>query len=216
MLPFPNLASAEFFFPGPVGRLEMITTWPTDQAAPRGVVLICHPHPLFQGTMRNKVVTTIAKAYQQLGFATVRFNYRGVGHSEGSYGAMLGEIEDLQAVLAWVQTVLPGLPVALAGFSFGSYIAASVANQTPTVVELLTVAPAVNHADFSGFTAIRCPWRLIMGEQDEVVPFAEVAAFAANPPSPLLFVQLEDTSHFFHGKLAELQQAICSHRHMSL
>ncbi len=208
---FSRVAQEAIFLSGPTGRLEALTTWPK---APDccGVAIVCHPHPLYHGSMHNKVVTTLAKAYDRMGFATLRFNYRGVGQSAGEYGHMEGEIADLLAVKTWVERVLPGVPMALAGFSFGSFIAASVANQCPEVLELITVAPAVNHADFSVLTSIRCPWRLIMGEADEVVPYEEVRAFADHPPSPLDFISLPATSHFFHGRLPELQAAVMQGR----
>lgn len=208
---FSRLSQQALFLSGPEGRLEALTTWPPIESC-QAVVIVCHPHPLYHGTMYNKVVTTLAKSFERLGFATVRFNYRGVGQSAGEYGHMTGEIADLMAVKAWVERVLPGMPIALAGFSFGSYIAASVANQCPEVLELVTVAPAVNHADFSQLTAIQCPWRLIMGEADEVVPYEEVRAFADHPPSPLDFISLPATSHFFHGRLVELQAAVMQGR----
>lgn len=208
---FSKEAVKAVFLVGPAGRLEALTTWPKLTTC-CGVAIVCHPHPLYHGTMHNKVVTTLAKSFERLGFATLRFNYRGVGQSEGEYGHIRGEIADLMAVKAWVEQVLPNRPIALAGFSFGSYIAASVANQCPDVLELITVAPAVNHADFSVLRSIRCPWRLIMGEADEVVPYEEVRAFAEHPPSPLDFISLPATSHFFHGRLPELQAAVMQGR----
>lgn len=193
---------------GPSGKLEAMTTWPMDRATVTGVAIICHPHPLYQGTMHNKVVTTMMKALAKLGLATVRFNYRGVGQSEGAYGAMQGEIEDLLAVKAWVQQALPQVPIGLAGFSFGAFISARVAHQDHEIVQLLSVAPAVNHADFGQLTAIQCPWLVIQGERDEIVPIDAVIAFAKAPPSPLQLITLPETSHFFHGQLLKLQQVI--------
>ncbi|OGO90059.1 MAG: hypothetical protein A3F10_05165 [Coxiella sp. RIFCSPHIGHO2_12_FULL_42_15] len=207
LLPFPHQATAELFLQGPAGKLETITTWPQTPSV-QGVVIICHPHPLHQGTMHNKVVTTLARTFVRHDFATVRFNYRGVGQSEGSYGEMQGEIQDLFAVKAWVQQGLPAVPVWLAGFSFGAFISASVANQVADVLQLISVAPAVNYACFQSLTTISCPWLVIHGEEDEVVPFAEAQQFAANPPSALTFIALPKTGHFFHGRLMELQRAI--------
>ena len=192
---------------GPVGQLEAITTWP-ESGEPKGVAIICHPHPQYRGTMRNKVVTTLAKTMEQIGLATVRFNYRGVGASEGSYGEIQGEIEDLEAVQAWVGQVLPELDTWLLGFSFGSFISASVANREHDVVQLINVAPAVNHTDYQQLTDIRCPWLMIHGELDDVVPYSEVKTFAKNPPSPVKLISMPETTHFFHGKLVELRENI--------
>ncbi len=206
MKPF-SLTLEKFTIPGPAGSIETISSWPQ---APKGktVVIICHPHPLYSGTMNNKVVTTLYKTFDALGFPTVRFNFRGVGKSEGQYGEMVGETEDLKAVLAWVKEALPDYTVWLAGFSFGGYITANVTNQDHSIAQLVTIAPAVNHADFYKLTDIECPWLIIQGEEDEVVPFAESRAFADNPPVPVTFINMPETSHFFHGKLIELREIL--------
>lgn len=203
---FPRQALHTLYLPGMCGDLELMTTWPGQM--PRHIALICHPHPLHGGTMHNKVVTTLAKTFDKAGLATVRFNYRGVGRSAGCYGDIHGEIADLQTVKKWVETVLPQQRFCLAGFSFGSFIAASVTNQDDNIDQLVTVAPAVNHVDFGDLLNIRCPWLVIHGDQDEVVSFEAVCKFASNPPSPLQFVTLADAGHFFHGKLLQLQQAV--------
>ncbi len=192
---------------GPVGQLEALTTWPeTDK--PKAVAIICHPNPLFQGTMNNKVVTILAKTLHKLRLATVRFNYRGVGASDGSYGDEVGEIDDLLAVKAWVQQQLPGVTLWLAGFSFGSFISASVANQTDDVKQLISVAPAISHHNFNSLNNIHCPWLVVAGEQDELVPFTEIEAFAAKPPSAMTLVSVPLATHFFHGQLLKLEQEI--------
>lgn len=202
---FP-LEKAHLLLRGPSGQLEVMTSYPKHKL-PTIVGIVCHPHPLYEGTMHNKVVSTIARAFENLNYATVRFNYRGVGKSEGQYGHMIGEIEDLKAIMVWVKQVLPDCEIVLVGFSFGAYISANVANQI-AVSKLITIAPAVNHADFSQLTNIRCPWLLVQGEEDEVVPPEEVIAFAQHPPSPLNFILLPEVSHFFHGKLIELREIL--------
>jgi uncharacterized protein len=128
------------FIPGPAGQLEAIHTTPEEGQADR-IAIICHPHPLHEGTMNNKVVTLLAKTFNKLGFETLRFNYRGVGKSEGHYGDRVGEIEDLKAVKAWAE---PKSQFCLSGFSFGAFIAASVANESENVSQLITVAPAIH------------------------------------------------------------------------
>lgn len=195
-----------FFLPGPSGQLEALFSTPR-QNAKEIVAIICHPNPLFEGTMHNKVVTTIAKAFDILGITTVRFNFRGVGNSEGEYGETIGETEDCLAVVDWAQKTYPNYSLWLAGFSFGSYISANVANQI-SVAQLVSIAPAVNHHDFTVFTNINCPWLVIMGDQDEIVPVDKVKAWAANPPSPLDFYLLPGASHFFHGKLIEMREVL--------
>lgn len=204
-------ALREVSIPGPVGMLEAISSSPviaTDDVLSNTVVIICHPHPLFGGTMHNKVVTTLYKTFDAMGFYTIRFNYRGVGKSDGCYGEMLGEIADLQAVLAWLRQHRPACTVWLAGFSFGGYISASVANQDEQIAQLVTVAPAVNHANFLSLTDICCPWLIVHGEDDEVVPFAEGAAFAAQSVVPVTFINMPATGHFCHGKLLDLRNVL--------
>lgn len=205
---FPE-QSSHFILPRPDGEggLELMTSFSSLPETQKKVAIICHPHPLYGGTMTNKVVVTMARAFETLGVSTVRFNFRGVGKSTGEYGHVTGEMEDLQIVLDWVKKVLPDYSLWLAGFSFGACVSAGIANQT-TPERLLSVAPAVNHCDFQRFTNIKCPWLVIQGDQDEVVPFEQVEAFAKHPPSPLKLMVMKDTSHFFHGKLVELREII--------
>jgi len=205
MKEFPKEQKA-FILQGPAGALEVLTTWPAKDLKKR-VGIICHPHPQQQGTMSNKVVTTIAKAFDRLGLPTLRFNFRGVGKSEGEFGNTIGEREDLLAIMKWVKEVLPDHEIWLAGFSFGSFIAASIANQEK-VTQLLTIATTVNHYDFVSLTNIQCPWLSIVGEQDELVPIAEVESFASNPPVPMKLIVMPGVGHFFHGHLIELRELI--------
>jgi uncharacterized protein len=195
-----------FLMPGPAGQLEVMTTFPESDAL-NGVGIICHPDPRFGGTMHNKVVTTVARGFANLRLATVRFNYRGIGASTGEYGETVGELADLHAIITWVRQVLPSQSLWLAGFSFGSYISARAA-QTVKPARLISIAPPVNHYDYQQFTNISCPWLVIQGDQDEVVPCAAVQEWAKHPPSPLELVVMPGASHFFHGRLMELRDII--------
>ncbi len=204
---FPSGQSA-FFLTGTAGILEINTAANEDFRQDR-VAIVCHPHPLHQGTMNNKVVTTAAKAIQKNNFPVVRFNYRGVGKSTGSYGEAIGESEDLLSVLLWVKRVLPKAQVVLAGFSFGAYVALKVAcEQAP--LSLLAIAPAVHHQnDYSELAEkIVCPYWVIMGEQDEVVPVEAVISWHHAIQSPTELILMPNASHFFHGQLMELQRYI--------
>ncbi len=201
---FPEKEST-FLLPGPAGQLEVLTTRPQEPL--KGVGIICHPDPRQGGTMKNKVVTIVARAFSELGLATVRFNYRGIGASTGEYGHVTGELADLEAIISWVNIVLPGTPLWLAGFSFGSYVSA-LAAQTVFPSHLISIAPPVDRYPFQELKSITCPWLVIQGDQDEVVSFEEVKAWAANPPSPLRFVIMPGASHFFHGRLMELKEHI--------
>jgi len=200
-------APNSLFIPGPVGQLEALLTEPSDHQK-LIVSIICHPNPTQGGTMHNKVVTTVARAFDQLGTRTVRFNYRGVGKSDGTYGEVSGEIDDLKAVIVWVQQQWPDQAIWLAGFSFGSFVSSSVANQTDVVDRLISIAPAVNWHDFTTLTNIHCPWLVVSSDGDEVVPFAQVGPWLENPPSPMEVVIIPGASHFFHGRLIELRNTL--------
>lgn len=207
---FPT-SNTEFLLPAPAGVLEVVAT-PSKTHNANGVAIICHPHPLHGGSLRNKVVTTLAQAFDLLNLNTVRFNFRGIGKSTGQYGETIGETEDLYTVLNWVKKVVPDLPIWLAGFSFGGYIAATVANQEMTLIkELVTIAPAVNRSDFSKFTAITAPWLIVQGDQDEIVPYLDVKHFALHPPAPVTLLTVNEASHFFHRRLLELRQLLVQH-----
>ncbi|MCH9644073.1 MAG: alpha/beta fold hydrolase [Gammaproteobacteria bacterium] len=206
MKSFPN-DKQHFCINGPAGALELETTFDADADS---VAIVCHPNPTQQGTMNNKVVTTLIKAFQQQHCATVRFNFRGVGQSEGAFANTVGEIEDLRAVLHWVLQVLPEHKVILAGFSFGSYVAANVANQwgDDKLQRLISIAPPVNMYDFYELNNISCPWLVVQGDQDEVVPADKVIAWAHQ--FPLQLEVMTGVGHFFHGKLIELRECVSS------
>jgi len=194
---------------GPSGQLEILTTYPTEAALPY-VAVICHPHPLHQGTMHNKVVTTLAKSVMQQ-LPTVRFNFRGVMDSEGVYDDGIGEQEDLNAVLAWVKQILPGHQLLLMGFSFGGFVAASVADTRDDINYLLTVAPALRLGNFDLLTEVACPWSVIFGDQDDVVSPLDLQSLVDNPPIVTLKGQvLVGAGHFFHGRLLDLQRCVAN------
>jgi len=202
---FPTEESS-LFIEGEQGRLELLTTFSENPSV--GVAVICHPHPLHQGTMTNKVVHTLSRAFHNQGLHTVRFNFRGVGKSEGSFGHSIGEVADLMAVLQWVDTVLDKPKVWLAGFSFGAYIAAMGATQH-ACCQLYSIAPAVNHQPYDELLPITCPWIVIQGEQDEVIAPELVYQWydKANKPNMQL-MKLPNTSHFFHGNLIILRDLV--------
>ena len=195
-----------FFIEGPAGKLEMLSVKPENFTSKK-IAIICHPNPEQSGTMQNKVVTTLAKVFEQLGMASLRFNFRGVGQSEGSHGQTIGEADDLRAVVAWVKKVQPEWEIVLAGFSFGSYIAAVVANEINPAY-LISIAPPADRYDFNQLTNIRCPWWVVMGDADEIVSPAIVIEWAKHPPAPIHFLLLPVVSHFFHGHLIELRELL--------
>lgn len=195
-----------FYIDGPVGRLEMATMRPKANEKPI-VAIICHPHPLHDGTMHNKVVTTAAKAFFNEGITAVRFNFRGVQHSEGDYGEGLLECDDLRAVIRWVQACLPDHTLCLAGFSFGSYVAAQVAAETKCI-SLLSIAPPVQRFYFKQIQRPSCPWLVIQGDSDEVVSAAAVYQWVDEFEQPPELVKLPQVGHFFHGRLIDLRNII--------
>ena len=191
---------------GPSGNLE--TAISKAVTASNKVCIICHPNPLQEGTMDNKVVYIISKALQTVGFDTVRFNFRGIGQSEGVYGDLVGEMEDLKAVIAWLRSTRPNAEIHLAGFSFGSYISAEVAAHDDSICSLISVAPPVDRYPFDCLPKMHCPWLVIQGSEDEVVPTAEVTDWARDLVPNIQYRLLEDTGHFFHGRLVDLRKII--------
>jgi uncharacterized protein len=205
VIEFPKAKQKRLMLPGANGLLEAICKTP-DNVNDHAVVLICHPHPLYQGSMDNKVVTTLARAFSDLGYRTCRFNFRGVGKSDGQYDKGEGETEDALCLSNWLKDCFPDAALWLAGFSFGSYIAARVADQQ-NVKRLVTVGPAVEHFDFVPLH-IQCPWLILQGEADEVVSSALVRQFVAKTNAQVDFVQFPGVGHFFHGQLNALREAV--------
>jgi hypothetical protein len=157
--------------------------------------------------MHNKVVTIIERSLRELGFDTVRFNFRGIGKSAGEFDEGEGESEDLAAVVQWARAVRPGVDLWLAGFSFGSYVA--LRNAKPLDADaLITVAPPVGRWEFDSIELPDCPWLVVQGEEDEVVDpelvFSWVEGLSVSPQ----LVRMPETSHFFHRRLMDLRGAI--------
>lgn len=196
----------QLLIPGPAGLLEAVTTLP--QTAGLAITaVVCHPHPQMGGTMQNKVVTTLSRVFRELGLNTVRFNYRGVGKSSGSFAKGIGETEDLLAVLDWVKQERPQDTLWLAGFSFGAYISLRAANLR-SIDCLVSVAPPVHYSDFFELSLPTCPWLLVQGEQDEVVDPKAVLDWATNLSHPPQIIRFPQAGHFFHGKLMDLRETL--------
>ena len=196
-----------FFLNGPVGKIECLAGYPVNPDESRKTIgLICHPHPLFGGTMHNKVVHMIEKAYREMGLHTIRFNFRGVGETEGEFDEGIGESEDLISIYQWAQEIFPDHDFWLAGFSFGTY-AALRACETIKPSQLLTIAPPVERYDYTDSPIPDCPWLVIQGEVDDVVTPKAVYDFVDNTdPSPQLISF--KAGHFFHRRLTDLKGAI--------
>jgi alpha/beta superfamily hydrolase len=197
---------------GSAGRLEVLSYETTESA--RGLAVICHPHPIQGGTMNNKVVTMLHKAFAEKEFHTVRFNFRGVGESEGVFDEGIGETTDLRTVLDWASARYPGLPLYLAGFSFGSFIAYRLASDPrykDKIVQLISIAPPVQYTEFHDLPVPACPWLVVQGEQDEIVEAKAVYAWLESVDKAVEIVRFPEVGHFFHGKLTELKEAIKTH-----
>ncbi len=194
------------FIPGPAGRLQAIYE-PREDA--RAVVVVCHPHPRFGGTMRNKVVYAMACAFSETGCAVLRFNFRGVEQSEGSWDAGRGEAEDARAALDWMAGQHSDVPLWLAGFSFGCYAGLRAARHDLRVVRLFAVAPAVNHWDFSFMRGDARPLTVVMGTADEIVPFEQVRAWN-NVLEQARLHPVDGAGHFFTDHIKEMKQTLLS------
>lgn len=205
---FPDV-STRFLLPGPAGSIEVVATPPDDSGEPAraGVAVVCHPHPLQGGTMHNKVVTIVERALRELGMATVRFNFLGIGQSQGTFDDGNGEGDDLAAVAAWVRSVRPGEALWLAGFSFGSYVVLRNARRLDAAA-LVTIAPPVGRWDFDAIELPQCPWLVVQGEDDEVVDPSAVFAWLDALATPPQLVRMPETTHFFHRRLMDLRGAV--------
>ena len=191
---------------GPAGKLEGLLE-SQQGSTPLGNAVICHPHPAHGGTMHNKVAHTLARAFVRLNFTALRFNFRGTGKSEGEYDEGAGELLDAIAVFQWMRERSPGLPLWLAGFSFGAAIAIRAAFETEPD-GLISVAPAAFRFAADIESQPDCPWLIVHADQDELIDIDESVEWVNQlDPGPELIV-FPDTTHFFHGKLVKLRQAV--------
>ncbi len=198
---------------GPAGKLEVAAHPAGEEGVFQGdgyCALICHPHPLHGGTMDNKVVTTLARVYSELGIAAVRFNFRGVGASEGEHDDGAGEVDDLLAVAAWAGSHFGTRRPLLAGFSFGSSVAGNGALRLDNVAHLTMVAPPVGRYRFAETRTFPCPLCVVMGDRDELVDPGEVYAWADTLEPPPARLVLPEAGHFFHGQLVALRERLAA------
>lgn len=212
------------FLEGPAGRLEALMEEP-EEAAPRAAALVCHPHPRHGGTMHNKVVYRIARGLRRTGHAVLRFNYRGVNLSEGSYAQGEGELDDARAALSYLRARHPELPYTLAGFSFGSRIALrlgcgepqgeappSVSARGPELIarptRIVAVGFPTEYRDRSSLAGCRIPRVFIQSTNDEYGAVEDLRATVEKLPEPKQLILIEARDHFFAGALEQLEEAI--------
>lgn len=195
---------------GSVGKLEVRVEEPDTPASDGPVAVLCHPHPLHGGSLTNKVVHILASTMNRLGATAVRFNFRGVGRSEGEFDNMVGEQDDLRAVVDWVREHYPGAPLWLGGFSFGAQVALKMHAQVGAE-RLLVAAPPLSLYGSDDLPEIAIPWLVIQGSEDEVIDAGQVRDWVErqshNPPR---LIWLDGAGHFFHGRLNEVREAVIS------
>ncbi|WP_034299729.1 alpha/beta hydrolase [Herbaspirillum sp. RV1423] len=204
-----NAHTQSFLIPGAVGQLECALDLPDPEqfAAPRGLALVAHPHPLFGGTMDNKVAQTLARSFLALGYVAVRMNFRGVGKSEGEHDHGKGETDDMALLLAHMRGQYPDLPLALGGFSFGTFVQAQlqqrlIAEGTPAE-RLALVGTAAGKWPMPDVPADTI---LIHGELDDTIPLSAVFDWAR--PQELPVIVIPGADHFFHRKLQHIKNLI--------
>jgi hypothetical protein len=202
--------SRNFFLEGPAGKLEAILWKPASGARSLLAAVVCHPHPLFSGTMHNKVVYQCAKSLDSLGLPVLRFNFRGAGLSAGTHDRGRGEQGDVQAALDFLAAEFPGVPLLLAGFSFGCWVGLRVGCADARVAELIGLGAPVNSADFSYLQTCAKPKLFVHGANDQFGAAEKVEALVASLPGEKRLVVVPDADHFFAGRLEKMDHAIVS------
>jgi uncharacterized protein len=203
--------SRSFFLQGPAGQLEAILwTPPAGTPPPSFAALVCHPHPLFGGTMHNKVIYQTAKSLSALGLPVLRFNFRGAGRSAGTHDRGRGERGDVSAGLDFLAAEFPGVPLLLAGFSFGSWVGLRVGCEDARVTQLIGLGAPVNDSDFSYLSECAKPKLFVQGGNDQFGSLEKLTALVASLPGGNRVVEVPGVNHFFAGKLDELDHAITS------
>jgi alpha/beta superfamily hydrolase len=205
------------FLAGPAGRLEAVLKHPAGPesaaagppgGAPRAVAVVCHPHPLFGGTMHNKVVHAAAEAFVRRGFPTLRFNFRGVGRSAGRHDHGRGEQDDLRAGFRLLEERWPGLPILAAGYSFGSFVACAAGWAHPRVAMLLGIAVPAGLFPFGFLRDCDKPIVFLQGENDPLAPLPLVLTLAASLPSGARVIPIPGADHSFRGRLDEVGRRV--------
>lgn len=197
----------KIFINGPAGRLESLL-WTSADENPKLAAVVCHPHPLFAGTMHNKVVYQAAKALHLRGIPVLRFNFRGAGLSEGVHDAGKGEREDVRAALDYVAEQYPNSGLLLAGFSFGSWVGLRIGCADKRVTDLIGLGVPANRWDLGYLVACAKPKLFVQGGNDEFGSRENIEALFATVPEPKQLVLVEGADHFFTGQLDKVASAI--------
>ncbi|PCJ47904.1 MAG: alpha/beta hydrolase [Gammaproteobacteria bacterium] len=199
---------------GGAGKIEAILHLPPGDVVEtpvQAMMICCHPHPLHGGTMTNKIVHIVCKTFSKMGLPSLRFNFRSIGESEGSHDEGVGESDDLLILSQLMGDAWPDRDLWLAGFSFGSWVAAHSAFAAQAK-QLLSIAPPVQHFDFNKFSQPTCPWLVLMGDEDDVVEPAKVYEWVDsqedNKPELIRFA---GAGHFFHGEMVNMSKILENH-----
>jgi alpha/beta superfamily hydrolase len=206
-MPEEKVFHRTLFLPGPAGRLEALL-WTSPDGRPALTALVCHPHPLYGGTMHNKVVFQTARALHELGLPVLRFNFRGTGLSEGSHDKGQGEQDDVRAALGYLVEEFPDAPVILAGFSFGAWVGLRVGCQDGRVSDLIGLGLPVNNLQLEYLRSCTKPKLFLQGTKDKFGARERVEALVEAMPVPKQLVFVDGVDHFFTGKLHEVSRAI--------
>lgn len=198
-----------FTFQGPAGVLEAI--YREGKSDSTRVAIVCHPHPQHGGTMHNKVIYHAAKAFKSVGYPVLRFNYRGVGRSEGLFDNGLGEADDVQAAVNWLLTSRPGSDVVICGFSFGAVVGLPVGAADDRVTHLVGLGTPTDRFPFDQLSDVTKPKLFIQGDNDEFGAVDSLRDELKMVGQPWELVVIEGADHLFTGHLDELQEAIASH-----
>lgn len=207
MTRLPTAGAADtLLLDGAAGPIEALVAMPA--GTPRGIAVVCHPHPLHGGALSNKVTYTLASCALKAGLVAARFNFRGVGKSAGTHDGGRGETEDTLAVVAWLRSQLPDAPLLLAGFSFGAFVSLKAAARAQPALQVSIAPPFKYFADEPLPPRPAAPWLVVHGRDDEVVAYADTKAVLDRyEPLPEL-VTLDGVGHFFHGRLGDLEAAV--------
>ena len=200
-----------YLLDGPAGKLEALLEEPEDRP-PDEAALLCHPHPLYGGTMHNKVVYRTARALRRRGSVVLRFNFRGVNRSEGLHAEGVGEVEDARAALDWLRERYPGLPYALAGFSFGARVVSKLGCETAGAARLIAIGFPTQGSDVRPLASCTVPKYFISSTHDQFAPRNEMETLYAGIAEPKQMIWIEAEDHFFRGALDELEETVLNLR----
>jgi alpha/beta superfamily hydrolase len=202
------MAFMSFMMPAGAVQLEALLREPRD--AVRGAVVVCHPHPVYGGTMDNKIVYRAAKAATEAGFAALRFNFRGVGRSTGQFDRGVGEKEDVTAAIHWLEDKYRSLPLALIGYSFGAWVGLQVGCLSPNIKALIGLAPPLDLYKFDFLISNSRPSLYIVGTRDEFCSLENINRLETRLPTTSSVSRIEDAEHFFANRVEEIEVLIAN------